>query len=133
MAIIIDASVLCAYANIEDVHYSKARIILEKIMLKRREGLIITDHLFDETVNVVMRKKGRDEAINFGRFIMDSEFLLASTSINVFRKAWDMFQQTENFSFTDCATIAFMGVNGINRIATFDKEFKKIKEIEVVD
>ena len=36
------------------------------------------------------------------------------------------------FSFTDCTTLALMEKENIKNIATFDKDFKKIKEINVI-
>lgn len=131
---LIDANIFCAYWNDKDVHHGKAMDIIENLIYgKTDEDLIVTDHIFDETVNVLMRKVGKTNAIKVGNVIMNSEIFLACAGDDIFQKAWNMFQQTEKFSFTDCATITFMETNGVNRIATFDKEFKKIKWIEVID
>ena len=44
-----------------------------------------------------------------------------------------LFEKLERLSFTDCTIVAFMKTFNIKSLATFDKEFKKIKEIQVVD
>lgn len=51
-----------------------------------------------------------------------------------FDGAWDIFckQKGTVLSFTDCTTISVMLENNIEKIATFDGDFKKISGIEVV-
>ena len=132
MTIFLDSSILCAYANLDDVHH-KTSVSLVKDTLSGKYGkCVITDYIMDETLTVLQRKSNKKTAIELGKFILDSEFLIAEIDKQTFQKAWEIFQQDNNFSFTDCTILAFMWTFGINQIATFDKEFSKISNIEVV-
>lgn len=133
MAILIDASVLCAYANTSDIHYQKAIKTIEEAIEEKYGAIVITDYIFDEIVSVVNRKTSREKAIKIGKYLFDSEILLARVDHFIFEKAWELFQNTKELSFTDCTSIAFMQIFGIKKIATFDKGFNKIKDIQVIN
>ena len=132
MAIFIDSSVFCAYANVRDVHHKNAQKIMEDIISGKHENGITTDYVFDETVTVIRRKANSKTAIEIGKFLLDSEIFIAKVDSLVFQKSWELFQSHE-LSFTDCSSIAFMNLFDINKIATFDKDFKNIEEIQVIE
>jgi len=132
MAIFIDAGVFCAYANSHDVHHLAAQEILREIFLGENEKAITTDYVFDEVVTVALRKTNKATALELGEFIMNSEIFLAGVDATIFRKAWEIFLGKKNFSFTDCTILAFMNLFGISKVATFDKEFEKVKGIHVI-
>ena len=132
MAIFIDSSVFCAYANVRDVHHKNAQKIMENIISGKHENGITTDYVFDETVTVIRRKANSKTAIEIGKFLLDSEIFIAKVDSLVFQTSWELFQSHE-LSFTDCSSIAFMNLFDINKIATFDKDFKNIKEIQVIE
>ncbi|MBI2652768.1 type II toxin-antitoxin system VapC family toxin [Candidatus Woesearchaeota archaeon] len=133
MAIFIDSSIFCAYANIDDVHNKKAVKIISEIVSNNHGKVITTDYVFDETVTVALRRTDKKKAAELGNFILNSEILIAKVDSIVFQHAWELFQKNHNFSFTDSTIIAFMQLFGINKIATFDKEFLKLKNIQVID
>ena len=84
-------------------------------------------------MTVVARKIHREKAAQIGKFLLSSEVILTKVDTLVFEKAWKLFQATDNLSFTDCTSAAFTQIFEIERIATFDKGFKNIKNIEVID
>ena len=133
MAIFIDSSVFCAYANSRDVHHSKASSIMQEIVSEKYGSGIITDYIFDETMTVALRRTSKGVAVELGNFMLNSEILMAKITPLLFQKAWELFQKPNNFSFTDCTIIAFMNTFGIDKIATFDKEFKSQKNFTIVD
>lgn len=133
MTILIDASVFCAYANTKDIHHEKAKRILEEVMVKKKETVITTEYIFDETVTVALRKTGKEKAKELGNHILNAGYKIAKIDQKSFEKSWQLFQEENNFSFTDCSCIIIMEEIGITKIATFDKEFKKIKGIEIID
>src|SRR3989338_4808594 len=133
MAIFIDASVLCAYANKIDVHHNPSKIIIEDIISKKYGAPIITDYIFDEVVTVVLRRAGKKIATDVGKALLNSEIIISKVDEAVFLEGFRIFQANDNLSFADCTNIAFMRIFGIDKIATFDKEFENIKGIYVVD
>ena len=130
MAVFIDASVFCAFANQNDVHHQKAVSILERLA---NDEQITTDYVFDELVSVIMRRAGKDKSLEFGNALLNSEVFIAKIDSSTFQNAWGFFKDTEKFSFTDCTILAFMKSLKIKKLATFDKEFKNVKWIDVVD
>lgn len=133
MKVILDSSILCAYANKDDVHHDNSIEILRRLLSQKESEVIITDHIFDEVVSVTKRKSNKDNSINIGEALLNSEVELAYTDDFIFAEAWNIFKQKNEFSFTDCTIIAFMKVFGINKIATFDKEFSKVKDFEIIN
>src|SRR3989338_10539432 len=107
MAIFIDASVFCAYANIGDVHHKNAQKIISDIVSGKHENGITTDYIFDETVTVTKSKANSKTAVEIGKFLLDSEIFIAKIDSMVFHKSLQLFQ-VNNLSFTDCSNIAFM-------------------------
>ena len=132
MAILIDASVFCAYANLKDVHHSHSKQIIEDVVSEKYGDAVITDYIFDEIVTVVARKVHKEKAIQIGKFLLSSEVILTRVNTSVFEKAWEVFNGASNLSFTDCTCVAFMQLFEVKKIATFDKGFIGIGGVEVV-
>ena len=52
----------------------------------------------------------------------------------IFKKAWNLFCNSNfKMSSTDFTNQAFLEKFDIKNIATFDREFKKIKNINIID
>lgn len=127
--IILDTSFIISYFNTRDQNHSKAA----KLMKQMQEPLCLTDYIFDETVTVsLIRLKSIEKASKIGDILKSLRIIDVEKS--GFDKAWDLFckQKDTTLSFTDCTTISIMQENYIEKIATFDEDFYKIKGITVV-
>ncbi len=133
MAILIDASVFCAYANSRDVHHESAKKVMGEVVSGKYGSGITTDYVFDETVSVIQRRLDKKSAVEVGKSILNSEIFLASIGTPVFEKAWEVFEAADGLSFTDCTSVAFIRLFNVGKIATFDKGFRGVKGIQVVD
>ncbi|MCZ7397958.1 MAG: PIN domain-containing protein [Candidatus Methanoperedens sp.] len=53
----------------------------------------------------------------------------------VFERTWEIFSNQENtgFSFVDASNLACMEMRKIRKIATFDKDFLRVRSAEVVN
>jgi len=53
----------------------------------------------------------------------------------VFERTWKIFSNQENtgFSFVDASNLACMEIRKIRKIATFDKDFLRVRSAEVVN
>lgn len=131
MAIILDASVLIAYLNKDDVHHTQARELMMKIKANTYGVETTTDYVFDEVLSVVQRKISQEEACLAGKYLLES-LPLTITNDLIFVRAWHLFKKTSNLSFTDCTLLAFMREYSFQYLATFDKGFKAVKGIQVV-
>jgi len=132
MTIVIDANVFYAYKNSRDGHHNKALNIMTEIFEGRYGEPIILDYVFDEIVSVTMRKLGKTNAVDIGNEILNLDININEIDDISFYEAWQLFKKNNKFNFTDCTIVAFMKIFGINQIATFDKEFNKVKDFEII-
>ncbi|PIN80164.1 hypothetical protein COV11_04575 [Candidatus Woesearchaeota archaeon CG10_big_fil_rev_8_21_14_0_10_30_7] len=133
MNVFVDSSVLCAYMNVQDVHNKKAVSIMKDLFSDKDCIIVINDYVFDEIMAVTTRRTSKKNALKLGEYLTSSEIYLMSVNDTIFRTAWKYFHGQWNFSFTDCIILAFMRIFGITKIATFDKEFEKVKDIEIIN
>lgn len=132
--IFLDTSFLVAFEVDTDSNYKNASNIMDKIMQNEFGTALISDYIFDETLTAMLNKtKNLEKSINTGIGIKNS-FLVEKINDEDFDDAWKLFksQKGTKLSFTDCTNLAVMKRMNIRNIATFDGDFKKIKEINVV-
>jgi len=132
--IFLDSSFLIAYKIENDSHHAEAKKIMSEIVSGNHGRVFISDYIFDETITVVFaRSRKLSEASDLGEKIEKSIKMLKIDEKN-FNDAWEIFknQKNTNLSFTDCSSISIMKNNDIKNIATFDKAFTKIKDINVI-
>ena len=132
--IILDSSFIVSYFNERDENHFKAVELMKDILNLKFGRIHITDYIFDETVTVsFIRLKKLHKVIEIGHELMGLARILEVENTH-FLSSWDLFKRQRNtaFSFTDCTTISVMAENEIKNIATFDEDFKTVKEINVV-
>ncbi len=132
--IILDTSFIVSYYNTMDSNHAKAVKIMEQLKDNKWGDIFISDYIFDETATVIFSKLkdlGATVKIvaDLNNFV-NMSFIEAAT----FEGSWEIFksQKGTKFSFTDCTTLSLMKNMGIAHIATFDEDFKRIKEISIV-
>ena len=132
--IFLDTSFLIAFYNNNDEHNPKAIKIIKDLISGLYGELLISDYIFDEFITVALiRLKNLSKIIQVGE---DIRFFTHILKINekLFEKSWQIFkeQKATKFSFTDCTILALMKENNIKNLVTFDDEFKRIKEINLI-
>ncbi|MBI2671305.1 type II toxin-antitoxin system VapC family toxin [Candidatus Woesearchaeota archaeon] len=132
MSILLDTSFILAFDNKKDVNNSKASIIWNKIAKMEYGSYFVSDHIFDEIAGVSLRKMGKEKALALCQKIIQSVPII-TTNQHIFQKTWDFFKETKtNLSFTDCTNIILARLIK-SKIVSFDREFKKVEDIEVID
>lgn len=129
--IFLDTSFIAAYYNNVDVHHKKSLEIMDRI-LSEKEVMVISDHVFDEIVNVLLnRLKNTNKIKEIGEDLRKYTKMIYTGKEN-FGRAWEIFKEQKNnsFSFTDCSILSLMEERKIKDIATFDKEFKDVENIK---
>ena len=132
--IFLDSSLIVADKIENDQHHKEAAKTMNDIATGKYGNPLISDYIFDEILTVIFsRSKKLPIAIETGQEIRNSVEIRRITESD-FEDAWQIFKNQKNtkFSFTDCTTLALMVKEGIRNIATFDQDFSKIKEINVV-
>lgn len=133
--IFLDTSFIIASKIEDDGNHEKSMEILTEVAQGKISNPVISDYIFDETMTIMLHKtKNLSLAQDLGT-ILKSAVNIIKVDEKIFESSWNIFkdQKGTHFSFTDCTILALMKEKGIKDIATFDKEFKKIKEINVIE
>jgi len=130
--ILVDTNVLVAYWNIRDSCHDRAVALVNRISQGVYGPAFITDYVFDEAVTVCSIRTSQQDAKQFGDALLQSLRIAKITEI-IFLDSWAIYKKHPRFSFTDCTNLSVMDELSIKTITTFDKEFKKIKNISVID
>jgi len=132
--IFLDSSIIIAFRNSQDCRHREAACIFGDLQKGRYAGALVTDYIILETANVIKRLMGHQVAVETGEAIMGSREIEVMRSTQLFPYAWREFraQSRTNLSFVDASSLAAMRMRGVTRIATFDREFRKVKGIRVV-
>ncbi|OGI15433.1 hypothetical protein A3K63_01785 [Candidatus Micrarchaeota archaeon RBG_16_49_10] len=132
--IILDTSFIVAYYNTRDENHERAAELMKTLVNGEYGDLRITDYVFDECMTVMLiRLKSLPETIKIGELIKKSMEIF-SVGKEIFEESWILFKRQKEtaFSFTDCTTLEVMKKMGMGNIATFDRDFKKVKSINVI-
>lgn len=132
--ILLDSSLIVACSNEADENHVKALRLMGTMDEGKYGTLSITDYVFDEVVTVMLLKtKDLARVADLGQNILDA-IVLFRIDEDTFDLAWRIFrdQPNEELSFTDCTTIAVCRMNGISNIGTFDEDFLKIEDLNVI-
>ena len=133
--ILLDTSFLVAFEVDMDSNHEKASNLMDKIIRNEFGTALLSDYIFDETVTVTFHKtKKLNSAIKAGTSIRNS-FGIEKINDKDFDETWVLFrnQKSTKLSFTDCTNLAVMKRMNIRNIATFDEEFTRINNVNVVD
>ena len=131
--IILDTSFLVSFYNIKDNNHTKAWNIMKELITEKYGDIAITDYVFDECATVLFSRLK-----DLRKTLIICESIKKATQFKIhdklFENAWEIFKKQENtkLSFTDCTILALMKEEEIEHIATFDKDFQKIKDINVI-
>lgn len=132
--IFLDTSFLVSVEVETDQNHEKATKVMEEILSGKFGKPVISDYIFDETVTVTFgRSRELKKAVIVGTNLQNSAEILKVDEKNI-EEAWNLFknQKGTRFSFTDCTILSLMKKEGIRNIATFDRDFRAIKEINVI-
>ena len=123
MAVLLDTSFFVAYINTRDRNHQRSRELAADIFSGKYGQVVITDHIFDETITTCMhRVNNMPEIERLGEHILDSEIELFRVNEELFRETWDMFKKY-HYSFTDCTSAAFSKKYQVAYIVTFEHHF----------
>ena len=129
--IFLDTSFIISYYNKEDINNTRAVNLMKKMSENKDKFFVISDYVFDECATILSQKiKNKIESIKAIDDILSFTDLIFVEK-EIFNRSWELFKNQDNtkLSFTDCSIIAMSKSKGIREIATFDEEFKKIKDI----
>ena len=133
--IFIDSNIFISYYNKDDENHRSSVKIMKDVEEGKYGDVFISDYIFSEIMTVALiRLKDKKEVIRFGTAILRSKIRILKINQKIFNKAWQLFQGYDlKMSFADFTNLAILQIFNIKNIATFDKDFKKIKNIKVIN
>lgn len=128
----LDSSFIISLINSNDSLHNRA-LILKDQYLKNNE-CYISNLIINEVVTIVGNKMGLDIALQSYNLLTN-----LCTVINEYDDLnfnYEVITEYQKFntklSFTDTSIIIIMKKYGINKLLSFDKEFKRVKNIEII-
>lgn len=125
--IITDTSGLYALVDRKDQnHHLAARFIKQHSSPK---GLLISNHVFDETMTLVKMRLGIDTAIQLGLRLRNSSFVeLLTFGASEEMATWQIYCQyrDKEWSYTDCACFALAKQRDTTSVFSFDHHFTQM-------
>jgi predicted nucleic acid-binding protein len=132
--IFLDSSAIIAYKNADDINHKKASDIFQKLNAGDYGIGVISEFVFSEVATVLALRRSMDAAKEVGNVLLEAREIEIMRASEVFERSWEIFSNQENtgLSFVDASNLACMEMRKIRKIATFDKDFIKIRSVEVV-
>jgi predicted nucleic acid-binding protein len=129
--IFVDTSAFLAIVNEKDNNHIAAKTFLEgikndKVKVKK---IITSDYIIDETLTRIRYSVGHKEAVKWGKDILASRVVeKIEVGKEIFELAWEIFESYEDkkLSFTDCTSFALMKKRDVEKVFSFDKDFKNM-------
>lgn len=130
MKIFLDTSFIVSSIIKTDSNHEKAKKLIINEDLLNNE-CYISNLIINEIVTVIGNKLGLTAAIEAYELVNDNFNILNEYEINNFNdKVLDVYRLTNTkLSFTDSSIIILMQEYGIENLVSFDKEFRRIKNI----
>lgn len=129
--IFVDTSAHFAIANEKDIDHKGANAFLEKLA-KEEYTLLITNFILSETYTLMLRKIGREKAIEYIENLKKSSMIIRVSAEDE-KKAWEIIRQykDKDFSYVDATSFVVMERLGVKKAFTFDNHFKQYGFVKV--
>ncbi len=125
--LIADTSGLYALVDRKDPHHAQAAAFLKVQTLA--DSLLVSNHVFDETMTTVKARLGMRAALQLGLRLRNSrlvEMVVFSPADE--QETWRVFSQytDKEWSYTDCACRVLAHQRAVQQVFTFDRHFAQM-------
>ena len=129
--IVIDSSFLVALLNEDDAHHRAAVPAMERVRSGKWGPALLPEYAFLETVTVLSARVDLEFAQQEGATLLASREVELVPCSPYFAAAFEVFrtQRRTALSFADAAIVAIARHRDAERIATFDRDFRKVSTI----
>lgn len=130
--LIVDTSALYALVDRNDPNHTPASSFLRS--LAAQDALLISNHVFDETMTLTKTRLGVHVALQLGMRLRNSRILQSVIFDEGMEMAlWRTFSQYKDkaWSYTDCASLVLAQARGIQEAFAFDHHFGQMGLVKV--
>lgn len=128
MYLFFDSNYYIGLSNLADPLHQK--VSKTAIRLQQSEYTpIISNFIFLEVVTVVSQRVDRENATTLGNLLKNTIEIVRIDKV-LEEKTWDLFKKIKqkDVSFVDCSTLALLKEKRIEKLVTFDSQFKKFSK-----
>jgi len=132
MTLFVDTSAWVAIKDRREKHHAAATAYLAEVA-ERKERLVTTDFILDETYTLLLYDIGYDATVEFKREI---DLLSGTPALDIIHvgpavqaEAWTVFERFNRdklWSFTDCSSYVVMRTHQIAECFGFDEDFAQM-------
>jgi predicted nucleic acid-binding protein len=122
--VLVDTSCWIAYVNDADPDHGRVTEVIDA----RDVRLVTTNHVFDETVTLCLKRLGHEITAQIGDALLDPRKVdMVRVSAADEADAWRLLlgRQDKRYSFTDCTSFVLMRRLGIEEALTLDDHFRQ--------
>lgn len=132
MKIFIDTSAYLSILLLNDPNRQKAITILKSI---KNEELVTSYAVLGEVLTVASQRYDKEKAIKFVQDIMNEATQIILEDQNLIKRAYIIFKQIKNkdVSWVDCYSFAIIEKYKIEKVFSFDRDFKKYLKEKVIN
>jgi len=126
--IFVDTSAWYALEVEDDSNHSSAKTFLDQLKRGRYGSLLTTDYVLDETLTLLLLRRGSDPALRFIDKVNRSKSIrMIWIDSSIFWKAVDFMKDRmdKRWSFTDFTSFLIMKQTKLTNAFTFDENFEQ--------
>lgn len=131
---LVDTSVLFAAAYRRDESHERALPILQGFDDGSLPRAVVLDYVLAETLNGLLTHTGQDGAVDFlDRIEENSRFTIDRLTTDAVTTAKTLFRRHDGLSFVDAALVAYLQMEDLEYLYTFDDDFDAIDSVTRLD
>ena len=133
VGVFIDTSALVAWASDRDEHHVDAQAEFNRLLDEHHRFVLTTD-VFDETITMLLGRRGHRAAAALGDFLRSGEpFRITNIDTAMREDAWKLFHRYADnpISHTDCTSVIAMRRIGLAEVFAFDSDFDRAGVVRI--
>ena len=134
MKVFLDSSFIISFAVESDENFEEANILIEQENILEQE-CYISNNVINEVITIIGNKSNINLAKETYYILKDNFRILNEQEIEKFNdKVMDIYEKYDTkLSFTDSSILLLMDYYDIDTLVSFEKEFKKNEEINLIN
>ena len=134
MKVFLDSSFIISFALKNDENHEKAKILIEEENIWQQE-CYISNNVINEVITVIGNKLDLNIAKETYYILQDNFTIVNEQEIDNFNnKVMAIYEEYDTkLSFTDSSILLLMDYYDIDTLVSFNKEFKKNEEINLIN
>jgi uncharacterized protein len=132
--IVLDSSFVVAFHNRRDAHHAAASKAFHRIVKGEWGGILLPEYVFLEILTVLAARRDLATAVSVGEILLGAREVELVPCSPYFLGAYQVFREQDHprLSLADAAIVAIARDRGATAVATFDRDFQELPDVEVV-